>query len=151
MATHPSDSSVQQAAEKEILAFASEKLGVQLEARFVDIEPQIRLQVDGFNENAKVLCEACAHIGKLKPAQERKIEGDILKMLFIEKRLPGLWKKYLLFADAAAAAKYLGAHSWLAKCCREFSIEIMVATMCDDTRAKVLAAQKRQHMGNTQA
>ena len=93
MATHPSDSSVQQAAEKEILAFASEKLGVQLEARFVDIEPQIRLQVDGFNENAKVLCEACAHIGKLKPAQERKIEGDILKMLFIEKRLPGLWKK----------------------------------------------------------
>jgi hypothetical protein len=151
MATHPSDSSVQQAAEKEILAFASAKLGVPIESHWVDIEPRIRLQVDGFNESAKVLCEACAHIGKLKPAQERKIEGDVLKMLFIEKRLPGLWKKYLLFADAVAAAKYSGANSWLAKCCREFNIEIMVATLSDGTRAHILAAQKRQHMGNTQA
>ena len=151
MATHPSDSRVQMGAEKEMLAYASNVLGVPLESRFVSIEPGSKLQVDGFNEDAKVLCEACAHIGKLKPAQERKIEGDILKMLFIEKRLPGLWKKYLIFADATAAAKYTGEHSWLAKCCREFSIEIMVAALSAGMRADILAAQKRQHMGNTQA
>jgi hypothetical protein len=60
--------------------------------------------VDGFNEAARVLCEAYAHLGKTKGDQPAKLAKDILKLLTVERVSRGTWRKVLCLVDEEAAA-----------------------------------------------
>ena len=56
------------------------------------------VQLDGCNQAEKVACEAFARQGKMNPGQKRKLGNDILKLLLVERRLGGAWRKILVVA-----------------------------------------------------
>jgi len=72
-----------------------------------------------------------------------------LKMLFVEKKLGGHWRKVLAFADERTAQLFK-AVSWHSKVVEEFGVEVMVVSLEPETRRLVLDAQKRQKMKNVE-
>ena len=107
----------------------------------------MKIAVDGFNDEHRILCEAYAHIGPTRGGQPHKIAKDILKMLTAESRLHGQWSKILCFADKVAAQCVCGG-SWLAAACTDFGVEIKVLTLPPELHAAIVAAQQRQVMVN---
>ena len=105
------------------------------------------IELDGYSEEKRVLCEVYARIGALKGSQPDKLASDILKLLLAEQVLGGKWSKYLVFADSKAAGKCTG-KSWLAHVCSLNDIGVEVVTLDDTTRDQILKAQERQVMVN---
>ncbi len=149
MPKHPSDSTAQQDAESEIVQKVGLKLNCYLKKKSISVGSKQPIQIDGFSESPKVLCEAYARIGELKPAQAQKLSADVLKMLFVEKKLGGHWRKVLAFADERTAQPFK-AVSWHSKVVEEFGVEVMVVSLEPETRRLVLDAQKRQKMKNVE-
>jgi hypothetical protein len=147
MTRHPSDSSEQQAIERVIL----EALKKDLDCRFSRLPVDIGLRngplLDGFDPEKRILCEVYARVGQLKGSQPDKVASDMLKMLLVERRLGGEWRKILCFTDEVAARTVQG-KSWLAETARAFDFEIRIVGLTADQRRLIEAAQKRQVMVN---
>ena len=141
---HPSDSSEQQQAHKEILAVINEKYNLKLEDRKVLID-NILFQVDGYSEEPPILCEIYSRIGKMRVSQTNKVVKDILKMLLIEKMQNKKFRKIIAFADEEAARFFTGGESWYSKIKENFDIEILVIEIHGELKESILAAQKRQY------
>ena len=141
---HPSDSTEQQLAHKEILSLLNEKHQLNLESRKVLINDTLS-QVDGYSENPPILCEIYSRIGKMKVAQHNKIGKDILKMLLIEKMQNKTFRKIIAFADEEAASSFSGGESWYAKLKDYFNIEIIVVDISQQLLESLISAQKRQY------
>ena len=140
---HPSDSSEQQLAHKEILSLLNEKHQLKLESKKVLINDTL-FQVDGYSENPPILCEIYSRIGKMKVAQHNKIGKDILKMLLIEKMHNKTFRKIIAFADEEAASSFSGGESWYSKLKDYFNIEIIIVPISSELKQSILSAQKRQ-------
>jgi len=123
---HPSDSTEQQLAHKEILSLLNEKYQLKLESRKVLINDTL-FQVDGYSENPPILCEI------------------YLKMLLIEKMHNKTFRKIIAFADEEAASTFSGGESWYSKLKDNFNIEILVIDISLELKESLLIAQKRQH------
>lgn len=141
---HPSDSTEQLLAHKEILSLLNEKYQLNLESRKVLINDTL-FQVDGYSENPPILCEIYSRIGKLKVAQTNKIGKDILKMLLIEKMQNKTFRKIIAFADEETAHCFSGGESWYSKLKDNFNIEILVIAIPSDLKESLINAQKRQY------
>lgn len=141
---HPSDSTEQQFAHKEILALLNAKYQLNLESRKVLINDTL-FQVDGFSENPPILCEIYSRIGRMKVAQTNKIGKDILKMLLIEKMQNKTFRKIIAFADEEAAKSFSGGESWYSKLKANFNIEILVIDISAQLKESLLISQKRQY------
>lgn len=141
---HPSDSSEQQLAHKDILSLLNEKNQLKLESRKVLINDTL-FQVDGYSENPPILCEIYSRIGKMKVAQHNKIGKDILKMLLIEKMQGKTFRKIIAFADEEASSSFSGGESWYSKLKDIFNIEILVIDIPSELKESLLNAQKRQY------
>lgn len=141
---HPSDSSEQQLAHKEILSLLNEKYQFNLESKKVLINDTL-FQIDGYSENPPILCEIYSRIGRMKVAQHNKIGKDILKMLLIEKMQNKTFRKIIAFADEEAAKSFSGGESWYSKLKDNFNIEILVIDISTELKESLLSAQKRQY------
>jgi len=148
MNEHPSSSTVQKEAEKELLKILGQKLKCVLEPHEIKVCEKSSVQIDGFSDKGRILCEVYAHIGSLRGGQPDKIAADILKLNLAENRKGGQWRKILLFADDMAC-KQLKGSSWLAVVCKESQIEIEVAEVSKEIREKITSAQRKQKMVNT--
>lgn len=137
---HPSDSSEQQLAHKEILSLLNAKYQLTLESKKVLINDT----VDGYSENPPILCEIYSRIGKMKVAQTNKIGKDILKMLLIEKMQNKTFRKIIAFADKEAAYCFSSGESWYSKLKDNFNIEILVIDISTELKESLLNAQIRQ-------
>lgn len=145
--THPSDSSVQKDAEKKMLRKLEKEINCSLTEKQIEINHKLKLELDGYSESECILCEAYAHIGKLRGAQPRKVLADAIKLLYAERLLPGIWRKILLFADDKAAQPFKNG-TWYAEAIKEFGIEIRVSELKEKTRKKLEETQKTQKMQN---
>lgn len=141
---HPSDSSEQQLAHKEILSLLNEKHHLNLGSRKVLINDTL-FQVDGYSEAPPILCEIYSRIGKMKVAQHNKIGKDILKMLLIEKMQNKIFRKIIAFADEEAASSFSGGESWYSKLKDYFNIEIIIVEIPSQLKESLINAQKRQY------
>jgi hypothetical protein len=146
MNKHLSDSSEQQTAEKHMLMSLEKKLGISFDAQ-ASLPVNIGVQPDAIDTSNKIIVEAYARIGKLKGAQLHKVKGDILKLVLIDKKLGGEWRKILCFASEEAAQYALG-KSWVAEAAREFKIEVHIIHLTEELKNNVISAQKRQRMVN---
>jgi hypothetical protein len=144
---HPSDSLAQRNAESVLRGLLEHRLGMALQTRRIDLGEDACVEVDGVNTEQRVICEIYCRIGRLLPAQKKKIAADILKLMVTERVLAGRWRKILCFADAGAAGEVRG-RSWLAKAVALEGIEILVLDLPAETRASIVAAQARQVMIN---
>ena len=115
---HASDSTEQQTAEGYLLNSLGNDINIALHPKKLLLPSGSSVQIDGINEEGKVLCEIYARIGKIKGSQPDKVASDILKMLLVEKLLGGNWKKYYCFASDEAAALFKG-KSWVANVAME--------------------------------
>ena len=141
---HPSDSSEQQQAHKEILSLLNDNYQLKLVSRKV-LTNDTLFQVDGYSENPPILCEIYSRIGKMKVAQTNKIGKDILKMLLIEKMQNKTFRKIIAFADEETAHCFSGGESWYSKLKDNFNIEILVIDISTELKKSLLNAQKRQY------
>lgn len=145
---HPSDSSVQNEAENEMIRQLEKEINCSLTEKQNEINHKLKLELDGYSESARILCEAYAHIGKLRGAQPRKVLADAIKLLYAERKLPGIWRKILLFADDKAAQPFKNG-TWYAEAIKEFGIEIRVSgKLKEKTRKKLEETQKTQKIQN---
>jgi len=147
MTNDASDSAEQRDAEPFLIKALSDDVGVWIEPGSPEGLAAPGVELDGYSREQRVLAEAYARHGKLKPAQRHKIAGDILKMIYVERVLGDTWRKYLCFADEAAAQSVQG-DGWLAQTVRTFGVEVRVCPLPADVRDAVIAAQKLQVMVN---
>ena len=141
---HPSDSSEQRAAQKEILSIFNKTNNLNLKSNFLQFD-DIVFQVDGYFAEPPILCEIYSRIGAMRVAQNNKISKDILKMLLIDKLSGKQHRKMLIFADEEAASSFSQGESWYSKVKDYFDIEIIVIDIPKELRESLLAAQKRQY------
>jgi hypothetical protein len=144
---HKSDSSEQRVAELAILQLLSAQTGVSLAPAKLSLTGGATVNIDGFNPDARVLCEIYAHVGRTRGAQPGKVAKDILKMVAAEKALGQPHKKILCFIDRSAAACVLG-RSWLAEVAKDLGVDVLVLDIGPELTAQLVAAQKRQVMVN---
>lgn len=141
---HPSDSTEQVQAQKEILLLINQEYNLNLTSRKILIDDTL-FQVDGYSEEPPILCEIYARIGKMKVAQHNKIAKDILKMLLIEKMNGKQSRKIIAFSDEEAVQPFLDSESWYSKLKDNFNIEIIIIQIPDELRSNLIQAQKRQY------
>lgn len=141
---HPSDSTEQVHAQKEILLLINQEYNLNLTSKKILIDDTL-FQVDGYSEEPPVLCEIYSRIGKMKVAQHNKIAKDILKMLLIEKMKGQQFRKIIAFADEEAAQPFISGESWYSKLKDNFNIEIVIVQIPDELRNNLIQAQKRQY------
>ncbi len=147
MAAHPSDSEVQRRAEPELIRAVAMTLNVPLSKQTLKLAGGCTVQIDGYNQEQKVACEAFARIGALKPGQKRKLGNDILKLMLIERKMGGVWRKVLVIAGEDALASLTNG-SWQAQAVREFGIEVYRVPLAAALADEIVAVQAQQVMIN---
>lgn len=140
--SHASDSAEQREAESLMVGLLAERIGIPLSPRTVDLGDGRRVELDAASEDLTVLVEAYARHGRLKPASQKKILADALKLAYAARVMGGA-RLILLLADDAAAAPFRGS-GWCAGAVEAFAIEVVVVDLPEDVRERVITAQKRQ-------
>jgi hypothetical protein len=141
-----SSSSVQIAAETEILAWLASEYGYDFSAG-AKLPVDIGVQPDAVDLQNQIVVEVYARIGKAAGGQLQKIKGDVLKFALISKRLGAGWKYLYCFASHEAANSVTGS-GWVAEAAKEFGVEVLICPISDELKATLLATQKRQKMVN---
>ena len=147
---HKSNSAVQLRAEEEIFAKVQTwfRFPLNSSARVtLRRDPNICICPDFYSEEARVIGEIFAHIGKPKKAQDNKIANDILKMLLLEQDTGMKYKKYIVVCDEEEF-RALGGESALAESIRQFGVKLRLVRISSELRSELLAAQSRQKMVN---
>ncbi|MDX1796606.1 MAG: hypothetical protein R3219_07755 [Hydrogenovibrio sp.] len=145
---HVSNSREQQYAESFILKQLNLDEGYNLIPSKVSLPCGSLVQIDGYDQEKKVLCEVYARIGKLKGSQPDKLASDFLKMLFIEKEIGELHTKIFCFVSDDAKA-YLTGKSWLGAAAKKFGITIKTIPLPPHLQESIKDAQLRQKMVNS--
>jgi len=140
----PGNSHEQQEAEDLMIGLLGKSLGLALVKKRLELPAGGWLEIDGYCDSPRVLCEAWAHIGKPKSAQKNKAMADAMKLLFAASLAPGHQRLILVLADEDAASHFRG-DSWMAQALKAKSIETVVVELPNEVRRRVLLAQKRQY------
>jgi len=145
MTASAGNSREQREAETWLIRALSRTLKVRLTKKKLLTKGGSWLEVDGYCQRPLVLCEAWAHIGAPRPAQQHKVMSDALRLLYANKLLSGRFhgRRMLLFADADAAKPFQG-KSWMAHCLKTYAIQVRVIALPRTLRERVKNAQKRQ-------
>ena len=142
-----SHSDEQMSAESYIRDALNHEYGLSLKPRKLDLGGGVCVELDGFDEENRVLCEIYARVGRLKGAQPNKLAADILKMELIERKLTMNFRKMIAFCDAEAA-RSSRSKSWLSYVASELGVDVEVMNIPEDVRVQILIAQERQKMVN---
>jgi hypothetical protein len=146
---HKSCSREQVDAEDFLVAALGEHLGIALSSSAcVD-----GTAIDGFaqTEDKIVLAEAYAHIGRLRSGHKKKLDSDLLKLVFCRTKVLESSKSrtihcYLVFADSEAEASYLA--GWRKAAVEQFDVRTFCAPLAELQREDLLRVQARQRMTN---
>lgn len=148
---HASDSSVQQNAEAVMLKWYSQRHGVHVEPRRIDLPSGSFVHVDGVatNESGEFthLVEVYARVGVLKGGQLHKIARDALKLLTLRAAMTTDAQLTILLASPDAEACVTG-RSWLSDALRANDISVEVAEIDEGLQAQIGSAQDTQKMVN---
>lgn len=141
---HASLSLEQQNIEKNIFQIISDVLKINLEANPKVPCGEVTIQPDFYSDEHSIIGEIYAHIGSLKPPQQKKMLADILKMLLLEKLTNRKYRKIIAICDDTVFKAITG-KSWASACFKAFDVEIMNVDIGESNRELLMAAQKRQY------
>lgn len=144
---HPSNSAAQQEIEEIVLKKLNGEAELKLKPKTIDLTDNTKVEVDGFDEEEKTICEIFTHVGALKSGQSRKVASDFLKMLLVEKTLGYELEKYFCFTDEKASAHVTG-NSWLALAAKNFKINIKVIELPEERKKSIESVQIKQNPHN---
>ena len=141
---HPSISAEQKEAEEAALTYLSKKWEIELNPAIIELGIA-KVQIDGYNPSEKIFVEVYAGVGKLKPAQIKKVLADAFKLAAIERS--GIYgqscQKYLCFIDQYALDCF-GKKSWHYYAFEAFGIELVLAELSPELMQSVRDAKNRQ-------
>lgn len=140
MSAYDHDSTPQQLMEQHLLTKLADAYGLTWNPS-PDLPPHT--DPDAVDTDNRVLVEAFARIGPANSGQKRKITGDLLKLVFLEDRLGGKWRKVLLFSCQETARAVMG-DGWAAQAVKHYGVEVKVIEPDEYHRQLVLDAQQRQ-------
>jgi hypothetical protein len=71
----------------EALAAFAKSIGVAIAPKNLPLEPGVSVALDGYGETGErvVIVEVSAQVGKAKPAQVKKVLGDVLKLAIVKR------------------------------------------------------------------
>ena len=147
---HLSDSDVQCNIEKYIFDEIKKKLLCEnLQSNVIltlSKENDIRICPDFYSEKDHIIGEIHTHLGRLKPAQLHKIEGDILKMLLFEKGQKGVkYTKMIVVCDMQEYGQLQG-KSFVAEAIRQFDIRLKYVPLSKDRIVQLQDAMENQNL-----
>jgi hypothetical protein len=128
-----------------MLRAAEAVLGCRLVSKPVDLGT-CRLVLDGRSDKPRVLCEAFARVGSIKPAHEDKVMKDALRLFVAGRMLGRKYRKVLLFMDERVAGSFR--KGWKAAALKVLGVELLVVDVNRQVRESVVAAQGRQATGS---
>ena len=147
MQDYDGDSTVQKQIEKTIFEKLKSFLHADVLERNADLElpgePGIRIRPDFYSESQKIIGEIHAHLGKLKPAQMRKVAADVLKLHLFDPE--NRFRKYYVVCCQEEKAQLEG-NSYLAAAMRKFNIEVKLIELTEQEQNALRAAMKKQNM-----
>lgn len=109
-------------------------------------ENNIRICPDFYSEKDLIIGEIHTHLGRLKPAQLHKIEGDILKMLLFEKGQKGVkYTKMIVVCDIQEYVQLQG-KSFVAEAIRQFDIKLACIPLKAEQIDQLKNAMKNQNL-----
>ena len=109
-------------------------------------ENNIRICPDFYSEKAHIIGEIHTHLGRLKPAQFHKIEGDILKMLLFEKGQKGVkYTKMIVVCDIQEYEQLKG-KSFVAEAIRQFDIRLKYVPLNKERIVQLQDAMEKQNL-----
>lgn len=143
----PSDSSVQQTLEEEMIKKFEEKVGHAglQNSKLVCLSryPDVSIKPDIFSQGHRIIGEVHAHLGKMKPAQKHKIANDILKMIAFEKDQGVDYYKYIVVCSDDEA-RYLNGDSYIGAIINMYGIRVVSVDLTDQQKAQLAHTIKRQ-------
>ena len=147
---HLSDSDVQCNIEKYIFDEIKKKLlceNLQSNVTLILVEENdIRICPDFYSEKDHIIGEIHTHLGRLKPAQLHKIEGDILKMLLFEKGQKGVkYTKMIVVCDTQEYEQLKG-KSFVAEAIRQFDIKLEYISLNKEQSVQLQNAMENQNL-----
>lgn len=109
-------------------------------------ENDIRICPDFYSEKDHIIGEIYTHLGRLKPAQLHKIEGDILKMLLFEKEQKGV--KYIKMIVVCDMQEYeqLRGKSFVEEAIRQFDIKLEYISLNKEQSVQLQNAMENQNL-----
>lgn len=109
-------------------------------------ENDIRICPDFYSEKDHIIGEIHTHLGRLKPAQLHKIEGDILKMLLFEKEQKGV--KYIKMIVVCDMQEYeqLRGKSFVEEAIRQFDIKLEYISLNKEQSVQLQNAMENQNL-----
>lgn len=147
--TQKSSSVEQQEAEAVIADVVEKWLDCKLEhSAKVVLGEGVHIEPDLYSEDKRIICEIYSHIGALKVGQKHKVSQDILKMILLEKIKGIKYRKIIVVVDDKVK-EYLSGKSYIAESVRQFDIEIKKFNLSSEVHKRVLNAQVRQVMINS--
>lgn len=102
---------------------------------------------DAVDIDSKVVVEAYAHQGQLKPGQKSKLSKDILKLAYMRQSLGNEWR-VVLCVSSFEIERHLKGSAWLAKAAARFGIEVVRVDLPEHHADMSRKAQDRQRMIN---
>lgn len=144
-----SDSSVQRGLEIEIFEEFKKELGnadIQHNDKLIPLKknPKVKINPDFYSEEHRIIGEIHAHLGKLKPAQVRKVATDVLKMLLFEKDYGKKFEKYIVVCDPAEKEQLEG-DSYLAEAIKRFKVHIVCVKLTKTQKEDLERAMSAQN------
>lgn len=103
------------------------------------------MEIDGADDDLRVLVECWAHQGPAKVSQKYKLVNDAVKMHWIAQSLTPPPKRLIICVSDGAAVRHLRGRSWQGQAIADLGVELCVVELPDEVVAAVSAAQTRQY------
>ena len=109
----------------------------------VNSADSIYIKPDFYSEERRIIGEIHTHRGRLKGAQPKKIAGDILKMLLLDKASQCEYSKYIVVCDQEEFDQLTG-NNTLAEAIRQFDIHVLLIPLDEKTHEELRKVMKKQ-------
>lgn len=145
-----SRSDVQASVEARVVELLARRWDVPLSAQRLELEAGVAVALDGYARVGRTVTalEVTAQLGSPKPAQQKKVLADALKLALVQSvlRAQGLKVRAVIAFIDPEASRWLSGKSWAAMACRTFGIKVEQVDVGDPARARVRAAKRRQDL-----
>lgn len=142
---HVSDSAEQRAAEPLMLQRLGDRLGRTLMPASITSKDGATVRIDGVSPDRDVLAECWAHQGPAKPAQQKKLVVDAVKLHWIAGELPKRPERLILCVSDPAAVRHLQGRSWQRSAIASLGVDVEVVELPTAVIQRLTTAQRRQY------
>lgn len=144
---HPSDSAAWRNAETALLQWLSTRDGISLAPRKFPLPEGGHVELDGYSDEPRVLCEVYSRLGRVAGSTVYKACADAMKLVWLrDTEFPGA-RVVLLIANEELERRLTAGRGWRPQMLRTYGVEIIRAPVDQATLAALEEATKSAQRG----